>query len=91
MVHPKAAGIDVGNTEHWVVVPPHMDQQPVRQCGCFNVDLINGAGGLAAGVVHPDVAMQMTRVYNLVLKAFSHPRMSLGSQYRICRSPFFEC
>ena len=25
MVHPKAAGIDVGNQEHYVAVPPHLD------------------------------------------------------------------
>jgi hypothetical protein len=38
VVHPKAAGIDVGNAKHWKAVPPHMDAEPVRQFGCFSVD-----------------------------------------------------
>jgi len=33
VVHPKAAGIDVGCTEHWVAVPPHMDPEPVPVFG----------------------------------------------------------
>src|SRR6266481_678168 len=34
VVHPKAAGIDVGNEEHWVAVPPSLDADPVRKFGC---------------------------------------------------------
>ena len=29
VVNPKAAGIDIGNEEHWVAVPPAMDGNPV--------------------------------------------------------------
>ena len=39
VVHPKAAGIDVGNQEHYVAVPPHLDAEPVRMFGCFTADL----------------------------------------------------
>ena len=40
VVHPRAAGIDVGNEEHWVAVPPELDpQHPVQSFGCFTRDL----------------------------------------------------
>jgi hypothetical protein len=39
VVHPKAAGIDVGNEEHWVAVPLSMDAEPVRRFKCFTRDL----------------------------------------------------
>ena len=32
VVHPHAAGIDIGNAFHYVAVPPSRDPQPVR---CF--------------------------------------------------------
>jgi hypothetical protein len=37
--HPHAAGIDIGEAEHWVAVPPGRDPQPVRRFGTFTVDL----------------------------------------------------
>src|SRR5207302_890487 len=37
--HPHAAGIDIGEAEHWVAVPPGRAPQPVRRCGTFTVDL----------------------------------------------------
>jgi len=37
--HPHAAGIDIGEAEHWVAVPPGCDPQPVRRFGTFTVDL----------------------------------------------------
>ena len=37
--HPHAAGVDIGEAEHWVAVPPGRDPQPVRRCGTFTVDL----------------------------------------------------
>ena len=30
LCHPHAAGIDIGEAEHWVAVPPGCDPQPVR-------------------------------------------------------------
>ena len=31
IVHPDAAGIDVGGSEHWVAVSPDRDPEPVRR------------------------------------------------------------
>jgi hypothetical protein len=31
VVHPDAAGIDIGNESHYVAVPPTRDSQPVRR------------------------------------------------------------
>ena len=39
IVHPDAAGIDVGGSEHWVAVNPERDPEPVRSFGCFIADL----------------------------------------------------
>src|SRR5499433_4200573 len=39
VVHPHAAGIDIGNESHYVAVRPDRDPQPVRQFGCFTADL----------------------------------------------------
>ena len=39
IVHPAAAGIDVGGSEHWVAVSPDRDPEPVRCFGCFTADL----------------------------------------------------
>jgi len=37
--NPHAAGIDIGEAEHWVAVPPGGDPQPVRRFGTCTVDL----------------------------------------------------
>jgi hypothetical protein len=34
VIHPDAAGIDIGNESHYVAVPPQRDNQPVRRFGC---------------------------------------------------------
>lgn len=39
VVHPDAAGIDIGNESHFVVVPLTRDDQPVRQFGCTTAEL----------------------------------------------------
>jgi hypothetical protein len=39
MIHPHAAGIDIGSREHWVAVPEERDEHPVRRFGCFTADL----------------------------------------------------
>jgi hypothetical protein len=39
MVHPDAAGIDIGNESHYVAVPPTRDSQPVRRFGCTTAEL----------------------------------------------------
>jgi hypothetical protein len=39
VVHPDAAGIDIGNESHYVAVPPSRDSQPVRRFGCTTGEL----------------------------------------------------
>jgi len=39
VVHAHAAGIDVGNSAHYVAVRPDCDPQPVRRFECFTADL----------------------------------------------------
>jgi len=62
IVHPDAAGIDVGGSEHWVAISPDRDPEPVRRFGCFTADLREmGRWLLEKGV--RSVAMQSTGVY----------------------------
>jgi transposase len=58
----NAAGIDVGNAEHTVAVPPGRDPQPVRTFGSFTADVHRmGRWLVACGV--DTVVMQATGVY----------------------------
>ena len=62
VVHPNAAGIDIGNAAHYVAVPPDRDAEPVRTFECFTEDLNKMADWLSqCGIV--TVAMQSTGVY----------------------------
>ncbi len=62
VIHSHAAGIDVGNEEHYVAVPPGLDENSVRTFGCFTEDLKAMAGWLSKiGVT--TVALQSTGVY----------------------------
>ena len=47
VVHPDAAGIDIGGKEHWVAISPERDEQPVRCFECFTADLERMADWLA--------------------------------------------
>jgi transposase len=60
--HPHAAGIDIGEAEHWVAVPPGCDPQPVRRFGTFTADLDALADWLIDGGI-TTVAMASTGVY----------------------------
>src|SRR5919199_1770121 len=60
--HPHAAGIDIGEAEHWVAVPPGCAPQPVRRFGTFTADLDALADWLIdCGVT--TVAMESPGVY----------------------------
>lgn len=62
VVHPNAAGIDIGNESHYVAVPPDRDNQPVRRFGCTTAELKAMADWLnQCGI--GSVAMQSTGVY----------------------------
>ena len=62
IVHPDAAGIDVGGSEHWVAISPDRDSEPVRCFGAFTADLHEMARWLVEKGVR-SVAMQSTGVY----------------------------
>src|SRR5256712_7400706 len=60
--NPHAAGIDIGEAEHWVAVPPDRVPQPVRRFGTFTADLDVLADWLLdCGIT--TVAMESTGVY----------------------------
>src|SRR5258708_32332789 len=62
MVHPDAAGIDIGNQSHYVAVPPARDSQPVQRFGCTTAELKAMAEWLKQCRIRT-VAMQSTGVY----------------------------
>jgi transposase len=62
VVHPHAAGIDVGNSAHYVAVRPDRDSQPVRRFECFTAELHRLADWLQSCGVKT-VALQSTGVY----------------------------
>lgn len=62
LVHPNAAGIDIGATELVVSVPPDRDEKPVRSFGSMTADLEALRDWLiACGIT--SVAMESTGVY----------------------------
>ena len=62
IVHPDAAGIDIGGSEHWVAISPERDEQPVRCFDCFTQDIEHMADWLLERGVR-SVAMPSTGVY----------------------------
>src|ERR1700694_1801308 len=62
MIHPDAAGIDIGNESHYVAVPPTRDSQPVRRFGCTTAELKALANWLKQCAIRT-IAMQSTGVY----------------------------
>jgi transposase len=66
VIHPDAAGIDVGSRSHFVAVPADRDAQPVREFGSWTQGLLEMAGWLKACGIRT-VAMQSTGVYWVAL------------------------
>jgi len=62
VVHPDAAGIDIGNSEHYVAIAPDKSDEPVRTFACFTHSLRELAQFLKAHGIR-SVAMQSTGVY----------------------------
>jgi transposase len=62
VVFPNAAGIDVGASSHWVAVPRHASEEPVREFGAMTDDLNALADWLVACGVDT-VALESTGVY----------------------------
>jgi transposase len=62
VIHPNAAGLDIGSREIWASVPSDRDVEPVRRFGTFTPDLERLVDWLAK--CHIDtVAMESTGVY----------------------------
>lgn len=62
VIHPHAAGLDIGSAEIWAAVAPESSAEPVRSFGTLTPDLLALADWLAAcGVT--TVAMESTGVY----------------------------
>src|ERR1700740_2894157 len=62
VVHPDAAGIDIGNESHYVAVPPTRDSKPVRRFGCTTLELKEMAVWLKQCAIRT-IALQSTGVY----------------------------
>ena len=62
VVHPDAAGIDIGNESHYVAVPPTRDSQPVRRFGCTTSELKEMSVWLKQCAIRT-IALQSTGVY----------------------------
>jgi transposase len=62
VVHPDAAGIDIGNESHYVAVPSTRDSQPVRRFGCTTAELKAMADWLKQCRIRT-IALQSTGVY----------------------------
>jgi transposase len=67
VVHPDAAGIDVGNESHFVAVPAGRDPHPVQEFGSWTADLHRMAQWLKSCDIRT-VAMQSTGVYWIALQ-----------------------
>jgi transposase len=67
IVHPDAAGIDVGSASHFVGVPADRDATPVREFGSWTADLHRLAEWLTSCGIRT-VAMQSTGVYWIALQ-----------------------
>ena len=62
VLHPDAAGIDIGAEEIFVAVPPDRDADPVRKFSTFTPDLLDVADWLTRCGIRT-VAMESTSVY----------------------------
>jgi transposase len=62
LMHPNAAGIDIGSASHFVAVPADRDDEPVREFKSFTEDLIAMADWLERCGIET-IAMESTGVF----------------------------
>ncbi len=62
VVHPNAAGIDIGSTSHFVSVPPDRSNESIREYHCFTSDLQKMVSFLKECQIDT-VAIESTGVY----------------------------
>jgi transposase len=82
LIHPNAAGIDVGAKEHVVAVPADRDPEPVRSFKAFTPDLCELADWLKQCGVET-VALESTGIYWITLYEILEER---GFQVRVIHS-----
>ena len=95
VVHPHAAGIDVGGSEHYVALAPSPDSDAVRCFGCFTTELQSLSQYLKEHGVRT-VAMQATGVYWIPLfdvleETASKCTWSMPAIPRTCRAARATC
>lgn len=73
IIHPHAAGLDLGSSEIWAAVPPASTAEPVRRFGSLTPDLAALADWLTACGVDT-VAMEATGVYWIPVFEFLEAR-----------------
>jgi transposase len=83
----NAAGIDVGNAEHWVAVPADRDQKPVRKFESFTADLHRMADWLQACGID-SVVMESTGVYWIPLYQVLEAR---GMEVKLVNARHVKC
>jgi hypothetical protein len=89
VIHPDAAGIDIGNEAHYVAVPANRDSQAVRRFGCTTAELRAMAVWLKQCRIQT-VAMQSTgvywiAVYDLLEESWFGGTWSMPERRRICQ------
>src|SRR5262249_33477321 len=89
VLHPDAAGIDVGASEIFVAVPADRDAEPVRSFATFTRDLNSLADWLRACGIR-SAAMESTSVYWIPLHQILEARgievcLVNAQQSRMCR------
>jgi len=62
LIHPDAAGLDIGSEEIWAAVPPQRDSEPIRRFETFTPDL-NALADWLVGCHVTTVALESTGVY----------------------------
>jgi len=62
LVHPNAAGLDIGAREIWCYIPPDRDAEPIRSFSTFTADLHRLADWLVRCGIDT-VAMESTGIY----------------------------
>ena len=81
VMHPHAAGIDVGNSAHYVAVRPDRDPNSVRRFECFTADLHRLADWFGLGAVgHPQTDRQQDNCLVNELEGLSQRRMHLDER-----------
>src|SRR5260370_34014857 len=95
VVHPHAAGIDVGNSAQHVAARPDRDPQPVRRFECFTADQYRLAHCLRSCGVNT-VAMQSTRVhwvalYDIVKNGVFTTTSRMRAKLRTSTDPLAMC